>query len=126
MKRKDIKNRKDIEKIVFVFYEKIKTDETIGYYFKDVVAVNWDLHLPKMIDFWDNILFYTGNYDGNPMEAHRQLNAKTTMQKIHFTHWTHLFKETVDELFLGDKAEEMKLRAENIAQAMIEKTTNSQ
>ena len=37
----DIRNRKDIEKLVNAFYDKVKKDDTIGYLFNDVAKVNW-------------------------------------------------------------------------------------
>ena len=55
----DIRNRKDIEKLVNTFYDKVKTDDVIGYLFNDVAKVNWENHLPKMYNFWENILFFT-------------------------------------------------------------------
>lgn len=120
--KKDIKNRTDIIKLVDLFYDKVKTDKVIGYIFTDVVHTNWDLHLPRMYDFWENILFYTGNFDGNPMITHRELSAKTTINLKHFKHWNKIFTQTVDELFVGEKAEEIKKRALNISKAMIDKT----
>ncbi|HEX9150889.1 MAG TPA: group III truncated hemoglobin [Flavobacterium sp.] len=118
----DIKNRKDIEKLVNTFYEKIKTDAKIGYFFTDVAKVNWEAHLPKMYDFWDNILFSNGNYTGNPMIKHKELHQKSEMKEAHFQHWNALFNATVDELFTGEKAEEIKQRAMNISALMVFKT----
>ncbi|MBL0014221.1 MAG: group III truncated hemoglobin [Flavobacterium sp.] len=118
----DIKNREDIIKLVDAFYLKIKTDKKIGYFFNDVAHVNWEKHLPIMYDFWENILFSTGNFSGNPMEKHQQLHQKSTMTQSHFTQWIKVFHETVDDLFQGAKAEEIKLRAVNIATAMMYKT----
>jgi hemoglobin len=121
----DIRNRKDIEKLVNAFYEKIKSDDKIGFFFNDVAKVNWELHLPKMYDFWENILFYTANYEGNPMAKHKELHEKSTMTKAHFQHWIDLFNKTVNALFEGPKAEEMKNRAMNIATAMMYKTLST-
>lgn len=118
----DIRNRKDIEKLVNAFYEKIKIDAVIGYLFTDIAKVNWELHLPKMYDFWENILFFTANYEGNPMLKHKELHQKSTMNETHFQHWNKLFNETVDQLFQGSKADEIKNRASNIAQTMMYKT----
>lgn len=118
----DIRNRKDIEKLVDTFYDKIKNDTVIGYLFTDVAKVNWELHLPKMYDFWENILFYTANYEGNPMVKHKELHSKSTMTEAHFNHWNTIFNQTVDLLFEGSKAEEIKNRAANIAMAMMYKT----
>lgn len=120
----DIRNRKDIEKLVNAFYDRVKTDAVIGYLFNDVAHVNWELHLPKMYNFWENILFYTSNYEGNPMAKHKELRAKSPMTEAHFAHWVKLFTETVDFLFEGKKAEEIKNRATNIAMAMMYKTVS--
>jgi hemoglobin len=117
----DIKNRADIEKLVDVFYSKIKSDSKISYFFNDVVHVNWEKHLPKMYDFFENILFSSGNYEGNPMQAHEELHKKSEVKTEHFQHWISLFGTTVDELFIGVKAEEIKQRAVNIAAAMMHK-----
>ncbi len=117
----DIKNRADIEKLVSVFYGKVKKDSAIGYFFNDVAQVNWEKHLPKMCEFFENILFSSGNYDGNPMSAHEELHRKSEVKGVHFQHWNTLFSATVDELFVGIKAEEIKQRTANIAAAMLHK-----
>jgi hemoglobin len=114
----DIKNKKDIELLINTFYEKVKVDQTIGYFFNEVVAVNWEKHLPKMYDFWENVIFNTGVYEGNPMQQHQNLHQKSPMSKEHFDHWLKLFKSTVDDLFEGEKAEQTKQRATSIATVM--------
>lgn len=119
--KKDIQNREDIIKLVDLFYIKVKSDELIGSIFTDVVHVDWDAHLPRMYDFWENILFCTGNFDGNPMKTHKDLNQKRQMDATHFNRWNLMFQETVDNLFKGEKAEEIKNRAMNISKAMMDK-----
>lgn len=116
--KNDIKNRKDIELVVNSFYEKVKVDPVIGYFFKDVVKVDWDKHLPRMYDFWENVIFNTGNYEGNPMAQHQNLHQKSAMSKAHFDHWLALFTGTVDQLFEGEKAQQIKQRATSIATVM--------
>lgn len=117
----DIKNREDIEKIVNAFYGKVKEDAAINFFFNDVAKTNWEIHLPKMTNFFENILFSSGNYDGNPMLAHEELHKKSEVKEAHFHHWRILFDTTVDELFEGVKANEIKLRSANIAAAMMHK-----
>jgi len=119
--RKDIQNREDIIKLVNTFYDIVKTDEIIGYIFTDVAHTNWELHLPRMYDFWENILFSTGNFDGNPMMTHKSLNQKSPIGFTHFNRWNTIFNQTVDQLFIGEKAEEIKNRAMNISKAMMDK-----
>ena len=115
IKEVDIKDRNDIEKIIRAFYEKAVKDPTIGTFFTEVVMVNWEKNLPIMYDFWENILFATRKYVGNPLEIHRQLNKKKELTPEHFQQWLELFTATVDELYGGENAELMKQRAENIA-----------
>jgi hemoglobin len=119
--KKDIKNREDIMIIVDAFYDKVKTDNKIGYLFTDVAQVNWELHLPIMYDFWENILFCTGNFNGNPMLKHKELNQKSKMSQGHFKHWNLLFNQTVDDLYEGEKANEIKHRAVNISETLMHK-----
>jgi len=116
--KKDIANRDDIILLINTFYEKVKKDQVIGYIFNDVAKVNWEKHLPVMYDFWENVIFFTGAYTGNPMTAHKQLHQKTPLNPEHFQEWIKLFTQTVDELFEGDKAELTKQRAISIATVM--------
>lgn len=116
--KKDIESKADIELLINSFYEKVKADETIGYIFNDVVKVNWEQHLPVMYDFWENTLFYTGKYNGNPMQIHQQLHKRIDFTTQHFQQWILLFQGTVDELFAGEKATLAKQRALSIATVM--------
>ena len=40
------------------------------------------------------------------------------MEEYHFEHWLKIWKETVNELFTGEMAENAKNRAQNIAKIM--------
>jgi hemoglobin len=118
----DIKNKADIERLVDAFYIKIKADTSISYFFDEVAQVRWEEHLSKVSDFFENILFYSGNYEGNPMVTHENLHQKSKVTAVHFNLWNQHFISTVDELFAGVKAEEIKERVINIAAAMMHKT----
>jgi len=115
---KDIENRNDIIKLVNSFYTKVKTDPMIGHYFTKVVPVEWEKHLPLMYDFWETVLFYAGTYTGNPMQKHMAIHEMSHFTKNHFVQWTHLFEQTVDELFKGSNADAIKHRAQNISAVM--------
>jgi len=124
--KKDITERKDIELLVNSFYDKVKTDEEIGFIFNDVAKVNWEKHLPVMYDFWENILFYTGTYSGNPMNLHNHLHHIRPLNEKHFEQWNTLFTETVDQYFKGNNAKLIKQRAISISTVMQEKLFHSQ
>ncbi len=116
--KKDIETTDDIVLLVNCFYEKVKQDRTISFFFSKVVDVDWEKHLPVMYKFWENIIFHSGGYTGNPMQVHAALNSKHTLQASHFEKWIELFNSTVDELFEGDNASLAKQRAYSIATVM--------
>ena len=116
--KKDILTRKDIETLVDAFYVKIKKDEVIGFIFSEISHVNWEKHLPIMYNFFENMLFYTGSYTGNPMELHKHVNQMFPLTSKHFDRWNLLFSSTVDELFAGKTAELAKQRAKSISTVM--------
>lgn len=113
--KKDIESREDIELLVKVFYGKVFVDEQIGYFFTEVAKVNPETHFPKITDFWEGILFQNPVYRGNPMQAHIHLNGKETLKPEHFERWLSLFHTTVEEMFVGERAEKAKQSAISIA-----------
>lgn len=104
--------------LVNTFYRKVLADKLLGFIFQDVAKVNWLNHLPVMYDFWENVIFYTGSYEGNPLHLHKHLHHITPLEKSHFDRWNKLFLSTVDGLFEGPNAELIKVRALNISDIM--------
>jgi len=111
----DIACREDIVLLVNRFYQRVKGDQEIGQFFSHV---NWDKHLAVMYDFWENALFYTGGYLGNPLKTHQSFHRKSPLTTAHFQRWLQLFVETVDELFSGNNSEQIKQRALSISTVM--------
>ena len=104
----DITSRDDIILLVNSFYDKVNEDNLL----KDIFGhVNWPTHLPIMYNFWSSMLLGDQSYQGNPFQKHIQLAINAT----HFTRWFELFTKTVDEHFVGSKADEAKSRAQSIA-----------
>ena len=122
--KKDIVTRKDIELLVNEFYIKIIQDKKTGFIFTDIAAVNWQKHLPLMCDFFENMLFYTGSYRGNPMELHQHINRLIPLTADHFEQWNQLFSTTVDGLFSGATANLAKQRTKSISAVMQIKILN--
>ncbi|MBZ5857110.1 group III truncated hemoglobin [Flavihumibacter profundi] len=117
-KKHDIRNRADIESLITRFYDYVQVDPVIGHFFTEVVKVNFQKHLPVMFDFWENILFYSGNYNGNPMAVHKHLHSLHPLTKEDFEHWLKLFKATAHEHFEGPNTELIIQRAMSIATTM--------
>ena len=112
---KDIKNREDIESILWEFYLKAIENPKIGVFFTEIAQINLEDHIPHITDFWEQQLFYTGSYKKNVLQIHQNLNSKKTMQKIDFDTWMDLFNNVIDQNFKGEKANLMKTRALSIA-----------
>jgi len=117
-KKRDIETRADIEKFIKSFYEKVITDETIGFIFTNIFPLNWEQHIPVITDFWETILLDNPVYKNNAMAVHFDINKKIPLQKKHFDGWLHLFNSTVTELYDGPKTMLAIKRAAGIAQMM--------
>jgi len=115
---KDIASRGDVELLVREFYKKVRKNETLGYIFDDIMRIDWDHHVPILVDFWESILLDTGSYSRNAMAEHFKVNQKIELEPRHFTTWLTLFDSTVDEFFKGEKADLAKKRAHSVAQVM--------
>lgn len=107
----DIRNDDDIRLLVETFYGRVQDNKRLNYIFSDVSAVDWDHHLPKLVDFWSNLIFQTGRYKGRPFRQHMPL----PLEEKDFHIWYKLFEKTVDELFAGNRSEYAKEMASKIA-----------
>lgn len=116
--KKEISNREDVILLVNTFYQKVLTNNILAPIFQDIMKVDWSTHLPKMYDFWSSILLDTHSYNGNPMSVHLQMAGIVPLGEQEFSEWLSLFNQTLDDLFSGDKCNEAKLRAANIARLM--------
>ena len=111
----DIQNKGDIKAFVDHFYGKVREDDLLSPVFASKIkAEEWPAHLERMYAFWNAILFAETGFHGNPMQKHLRL----PIGEMHFERWLILFRQTIDELFSGEKAEEAKARATSIAQIM--------
>ncbi len=116
-----LETRADVELLVNRFYEKVRDNPMLGHVFDGVARVNWEKHLPKMYNFWEMILFGKDGYDGHPLRPHLIINSVHPLTIPHFEQWLVLFFQTIEENFEGEKAEEAKTRAYNIANAWAHK-----
>lgn len=125
--KRDIDGRSDIDRLMHEFYARAMSDDVIGYIFTDVAKLDLDHHLPIIGDFWETMLFRTGDYGRhgrNPLQVHGGLAEKTPLRYEHFERWLEIFRGCVDEMFAGDTANFLKLRAGMIANRMLEYVSN--
>jgi hemoglobin len=106
----DIQTIENIQVMVNAFYNKVRQDAILEPVFSELID-DWETHLPIMYRFWEKLLFGKDGYRRNPFQKHVNL----PVSKEHFTRWVELFTQTIDENFLGVKADEAKRLATNIA-----------
>ncbi|MGB1308480.1 MAG: group III truncated hemoglobin [Oceanihabitans sp.] len=123
MQKKDIHTREDVFLLVSSFYKKVRENTVIGPFFNETIT-DWDLHLEHLTTFWETSLFMTRKLDkkyrGNPLEAHIKVDKQFnhTIDSNHFGLWLNLWFETIDELFLGEVADNAKRRARKMGTFM--------
>lgn len=110
--RKEISDSTDIKVLIDTFYSRVRASEILGSIFDDAIGANWDNHLNKMYRFWQTILFHEQSYYGSPFPPHMKL----AIGPMHFDDWVRIFTKTVDDLFVGETAEQAKWRGQKIAE----------
>ncbi len=112
MENSDILDLDDVKLLVDTFYDKVRDNELLSPIFNGVIDDKWPVHLEKMYGFWQTLLLDTPAYSGSPFLKH----AKLPIEKQHFDTWISLFNETIDEHFVGVKADEAKWRAARMSE----------
>lgn len=121
----DILTRDDINTFVNDFYIMVRADETIGFIFNDIIKMDWEHHIPLIVDFWETILLDNPVYQKNAMERHFHVNKEIPLTKEHFDAWLSLFGASIDKNFEGQICELAKTRAKSIAAIMLFKMTEA-
>jgi len=115
--KQDILNSEDVTLLVKTFYSNLLLHEDV----KPIFAhVDFEKHMPHMIAFWEFVLLDKAGYTTNIFDKHVNLPLKES----DFTLWLKTFEETVNHLFIGDKAELAIQRAQVIAFTFQQKLKN--
>ncbi|MDZ4823572.1 MAG: group III truncated hemoglobin [Flavobacteriales bacterium] len=112
--QKEIETREDVVQLVDAFYSKVLSDDLLAPHFE---RINFPEHKPRIIQFWSFVLLNEEGYTTNVFDKHRNLK----IDQRHFDRWLELFNKTVDELFVGEKANDAKFRAKTIGWTFSEK-----
>ena len=110
----DLDCREKVEDLVDSFYQCLLADERLAPIFLDVAAVDLDVHLPHIKDYWCKLLLGEKGYQRHTMNIHRRLHSKRPLQAEDFRRWLDSFVATVDAGFAGERAE----RAQQVAAAI--------
>ncbi len=105
-----------IEKLMDIFYAKIRTDKNgVGDIFNNIVGTSdaqWEAHKKKIANFWQGMLLGTGDYQGQPLKAHLDLPR---FPREFFDIWLGLFEESLHQVFSQEIATQILQRAQMIA-----------
>ncbi|MDI1354349.1 MAG: group III truncated hemoglobin [bacterium] len=104
----DITTRADIEVLIRKFYANLFEIEEMKVIFKDIV---FEAHVPHIIHFWGFVLLDEEGYRTNVFDKHLHLPIKSHQFDI----WLAVFSATVNELFVGEKADLAIQRATTLA-----------
>lgn len=115
--RRDLDSPTEIAEMVRRFYADVAQDVLLGPMFEQVAEVDWSEHLPKLTQFWCRILLHDGDYSGNPLRSHQEIDARSPFTDAHFERWLSLFRDTVECGWKGRNADHAVGFAERVAQA---------
>ncbi len=115
--KKDIQNIEDVKQLVNTFYGKVREDDLLADIFNGIIQDRWEQHLEKMYRFWQTVLLEEHTYFGSPFLPH----ARMPVSAEHFERWVHLFNETVNDLFDGEKAARAKWQGQRMAEMFLHK-----
>jgi hemoglobin len=119
----DLVDGADVEALLRRFYDRALTDEVLAQPFAERRSAGLDAHLPIMCDFWETVLFRVGRYRGSTLSVHRIVHQRTPLSGEHFVRWLTVWRDTVDEMYLGPAAELAKVQAARMAWSMHRRLT---
>lgn len=103
---RDLQNREDVAFVVNTFYDLVRKDEMLGPIFNKIIT-DWPSHLHKITLFWDQVLFDTRLYAGNPRIAHIEADKQVdhSIDISHFGKWLFYWINVINENFVGPRAD---------------------
>lgn len=121
--RGDLDTVEDIEEMVTRFYRVVAQDDLLGPMYNQVARVDWSVHVPKIASFWFQALLGIDGFEGNLSRAHERVNELSPYTPAHFARWLELFHETVEEGWVGPRADRALRLAEHVAEAQQRRLT---
>ena len=118
----DTVDRAKIEELVRKFYGAVLEDEMLAPIFikflgDDLKNGKWHEHLNTLYKFWDLMMTGKRGYGGNPFPPHAFISP---LYPETFERWLKLFRESVDELFVPEIANEFYKKADTLAEQFMD------
>ena len=109
----------DIERLVAVFYDRIRAHPMLGPVFARAIAPEdgpeWRAHEAKIAAFWRNAIGIDRSYDGSPMQVHV---ANPDVMPGMFSAWLELFESTARDVLTPQQADSMTALATRIGASL--------
>ena len=104
-----------LERLIPLFYERVRADADIGPIFNEAVA-DWPEHLDRLVAFWSSVMLTSGRYKGSPMAAH--LKHRSGITPAMFDRWLTIWTATTDEMMSARAAAALQDKAARIAESL--------
>jgi hemoglobin len=112
--RPDLDTRAHIHDVVVDFYREVVFDELLEPIFGEVAEVDWERHIPLLIDYWCRVLLHEPGYDGSILDAHQHLHQLEPLRRELFDRWYALWTQSIDSRFEGPRSDAAKAHAARI------------
>lgn len=109
-------DRQAITELVQTFYGDVRADETVGPIFEAELRDRWDIHLPRMVEFWCTLMIGARSFSGNVYGKHMALDG---VAPEHFRAWLRLWFARTNAMFTQDPAEQLQDIAVGIARNLF-------
>lgn len=120
----DLDNRRKVHDVVVAFYREVVFDDLLAPVFGEVAEVDWAVHIPKLIDYWCQVLLGERGYNGYILGPHRAVHDLRPFHAELFDRWYLLWVDSIDARWAGPHAERAKTHAARIAHVLARKLTD--
>lgn len=119
----DLDTRGKVHDVVVNFYREVVFDPLLGPMFDEVAEVDWAVHIPKLIDYWCQILLREPGYDGYILRPHQRVHELCPLGVDMFDRWYLLWAGSIDAHWAGPHADRAKTHAARIADVLSRRVT---
>ncbi|WDR01748.1 group III truncated hemoglobin [Devosia algicola] len=103
-----------IEKLVRLFYARVRQDNVLGPIFARHIGEDWEPHLQIMFGFWSSLMLTSGRYKGRPMPKHMALRSEVVPED--FDRWLALFEAAAIEVCGPQTGQLFLFKAQRVAE----------
>lgn len=119
--KKDIETLEEIELFVKQFYKTLCELPEMDHLYNKVIQINWEHHIPIMVNFWGSLILREGKYKGDILAHHQKVMKVIPLTRELFRTWEECFIEVLDSLYEGQNCNKTKKRVVAMSKSLIQK-----